>query len=124
DGGPERLAVSSAGGAPARAALRVSADHLETRMGAINVLSPVGINRMQAQPPSPRLAELRGARLGLLNNSKPDSLLLQQRVVELLGRSVSLGPVVTKQKPSAAIGADKLDVYAREVDAVVTAIGD
>jgi hypothetical protein len=88
------------------------------------VLSPLGINRVEARPITPRLASLDGVRLGILNNSKPNSLLLQERVVELLAKSASLGPVVTKQKPSAAVGAEKLDVYAREVEAVITAIGD
>ena len=32
--------------------------------------------------------------------------------------------IVTKQKPSAAVGASSIDLYATEVDAVVTAIGD
>jgi hypothetical protein len=31
---------------------------------------------------------------------------------------------VTKQKPSAAIGAEGLDAYAKEVGAVITAISD
>ena len=93
-------------------------------MTAITVLSPVGVNRVGSRPLSPRLTSLDGVTIGILNNHKPNSLPLQQRVVELLGKQSTLGGVVTKQKPSAAIGAEKLDVYAREVGAVVTAIGD
>ena len=93
-------------------------------MAAITVLSPVGINRVEAQALAPRLSSLGGVKLGLLNNSKTNSLLLQQQVVELLARQHRLGDVVIKQKPSAAVGAEKLDVYAREVGAAVTAIGD
>jgi len=91
---------------------------------AITVLSPLGTNRVDARPVTPRLRTLDGVTLGVLNNSKPNSLLLQQRVVELLSKRYRIGEVVTKQKPSAAIGAEKLDVYAGEVGAVVTAIGD
>ena len=91
---------------------------------AITVLSPLGTNRVDARPVTPRLRTLDGVTLGVLNNSKPNSLLLQQRVVELLSKRYRIGEVVTKQKPSAAIGAEKLDVYAREVGAVLTAIGD
>jgi len=91
---------------------------------AITVLSPLGTNRVDARPITPRLRTLDGVTLGVLNNSKPNSLLLQQRVVELLSKRYRIGEVVTKQKPSAAIGAEKLDVYAREVGAVLTAIGD
>ena len=93
-------------------------------MSAITVLSPVGGNRVVAQSLAPRLASLEGARLGILNNSKTNSLLLQQHVAGLVGARHALADVVTKQKPSAAVGAEKLDVYAREVNAVVTAIGD
>ena len=93
-------------------------------MTTVAVLSPVGINRVEARPIAPRLASLRSVRLGILNNSKPNSLALQERVVDLLAKTVTLGPIVTKQKPSAAVGAEKLDLYAREVDAVITAIGD
>ena len=93
-------------------------------MSEITVLSPLGINRVEAEPITPRLNSLEGVRLGILNNSKPNSLPLQERVVELLARQHRLGGVVMKQKPNAALGADKLDLYAREVDAVITAIGD
>ena len=74
-------------------------------MSGITLLSPVGVNRVQAQPISRRLASLEGVRLGILNNSKPNSLALQERVAELLGAQHRLGGVVTRQKPSAAIGA-------------------
>lgn len=62
--------------------------------------------------------------LGILNNSKPSSLALQERVVELLAKQYTLAGVRTKQKPSAAVGAEDLEGYAKEVRAVVTAIGD
>ena len=45
-------------------------------------------------------------------------------MAELVGKQHKLAEVVTKQKPSAAVGAEQLDVYAREVGAVFTAIGD
>jgi len=93
-------------------------------MSGITVLSPLGINRVGSQPLAPRVRSLDGVRLGILNNSKPNSLELQRRVVELLGQHHQVAGSVTKQKPSAAIGADGLDAYAKEVDAVVTAISD
>jgi hypothetical protein len=93
-------------------------------MDRITVLSPLGVNQVKAQPIATRLASLEGVRLGVLNNSKPNSLELQHRVAELIGGRHRITRVVTKQKPSAAVGADKIDLYATEVDAVVTAIGD
>ena len=82
-------------------------------MSRITVLSPLGVNRVGSQPIAPRLRSLDGVTLGILNNSKPNSLRLQERVVELLAKQHSVGGVVTKQKPSAAIGAEGLDTYAR-----------
>ena len=93
-------------------------------MAPITVLNPLGVNRTGAKPMASRLASLDGITLGILNNSKPNSLALQQRVVELLPPQITLARVVTKQKPNAAVGAEGLDDYAAEVDAVVTAIGD
>jgi hypothetical protein len=90
----------------------------------ITVSNPVGVNRVGAQTLAARVASLNGLRVGILNNHKPNSLALQERIVEMIGACYPLAGVVTKQKPSAAIGAEKLDVYAQEVDAVITAIGD
>ena len=93
-------------------------------MSRITVLRPLGINRVGSQPIAPRLRSLDGVTLGVLNNSKPNSLELQQYVVDLVGRRHSLKGAVIKQKPSAAIGAEGLDAYAKEVGAVITAISD
>ena len=80
-------------------------------MSGITVLSPLGINRVGSQPLAPRLSSLDGVKLGLLNNSKPNSLELQRRVVELLAKQHPVAGAVTMQKPSAAIGAEGLDAY-------------
>ena len=93
-------------------------------MSGITVLSPMGVNHVGSRSMAARLRSLDGVTLGILNNSKPNSLDLQRRVVELLGKQHAVAGVVTKQKPSAAIGAEELDVYAQEVGAVITAIGD
>jgi hypothetical protein len=42
----------------------------------------------------------------------------------LLGSRFKLAGVVTKKKPSASLAADGLDSFAREVAAVITAVGD
>ncbi len=93
-------------------------------MERITVFSPVGINRREARPPSGRIASLDGAVLGILNNGKPNSLALQEQIAQLLGARFKLAGVVTKRKPSASLGADGLYSFARDVGAVITAIGD
>lgn len=93
-------------------------------MERITVLSPLGINRTEAQPPATRLKSLDGMVLGILNNGKPNSLALQEHIVTLLQQRFQLAGVVTKKKPSASLAADGLYSFARDVGAVVTAIGD
>jgi hypothetical protein len=93
-------------------------------MSGITVMSPVGINQIAARPMARRLASLEGVAMGILNNSKPNSLRLQERLAELLGQHAAIAKIVTKQKFSAAVGAEDLDGYAQEVGAVITAIGD
>jgi len=93
-------------------------------MSGITVLSPVGINRVEAQANAPRLKSLDGIRLGILNNSKPNSDILQAKIVELLGDKYKFQSVTNKQKPNASVGAENLADYAKEVDAVITALGD
>ena len=93
-------------------------------MSGMTVWSPLGINRVAARPVAPRLTSLDGITLGILNNGKPNSLLLQERIVERLAKHYGLTGVAVKQKSSAAVGADDLAGYAREVGAVITAISD
>ena len=91
---------------------------------SITVLSPVGINRVEARPIAARLASLEGIRLGLLNNNKPNAARLLDDISRLAGQRHGLAGTVPKQKPHASVGADNLDAYVREVQAVVVAIGD
>jgi hypothetical protein len=93
-------------------------------MERITVLSPLGVNRTEAQPPAERLKSLDGVVLGILNNGKPNSLALQEHIAGLLGRRFKLAGVVIKKKPSASLAADGLYSFARDVGAVLTAIGD
>lgn len=91
---------------------------------SLTVLSPVGINRVEARSVSPRIASLEGAAIGILINNKPNSEFLQDQITALLRERFKIGKVVKKIKPNAAVGAKNLDVFAREVKAVITAIGD
>jgi hypothetical protein len=110
---------ASVGGPQPRDDLQRELQAGRIHMSGITVLSPLGINRVGSQPLAPRLSSLDGVKLGLLNNSKPNSLELQRRVVELLAKQHAVAGAVTKQKPSAAIGAEGLDAYAKEVGAVM-----
>jgi hypothetical protein len=91
---------------------------------SLTVLSPIGINRVEARGVSPRIATLEGADIGILINNKPNSEFLQDQITALLRERFKIGKVIKKIKPNAAVGAKNLDVFAREVKAVITAIGD
>lgn len=91
---------------------------------SLTVLSPIGINRVEARGVSPRISSLEGADIGILINNKPNSEFLQDEITALLRERFKIGKVIKKIKPNAAVGAKHLDVFAREVKAVITAIGD
>ena len=91
---------------------------------SITVLSPVGINRVEARPIAARVASLEGIRLGLLNNNKPNAARLLEGIARLVGQRHRLAGTVPKHKPHASVGAERLDAYVTEVQAAVVAIGD
>ncbi len=93
-------------------------------MTQVTVYSPVGVNRVESRAAAPRLEDFEGARIGLLNNSKTNSLLLQEEIVKLLEERYKLGAVVKNIKPNAALKAEGLEEFANEVDAVIAALGD
>jgi len=91
---------------------------------SITVLSPVGINRVEARAISERPASLEGLDIGILINNKPNSEFLQDQIAALLHERYAIGKVHKKIKPNASVGARGLDAFAKEVQAVITAIGD
>jgi hypothetical protein len=93
-------------------------------MSGITVLSPVGINRVEAQPVAARIGSLQGVRLGLINNNKPNAGLLLETVSGLLDARQGLAGTAKKQKPHSSVGAEGLDTFAREVQAALVAVGD
>ena len=93
-------------------------------MDGITVLSPIGVNLTEAQAIAARIPDLNGKIIGLVNNNKPNSRLLQDYIVNLLREKYDIKDVRVKQKPNAAVGAEGLADWAKEVDAVITALGD
>ena len=65
-------------------------------MGKISVLSPIGINRVESRAISGRIGSLDGAKIGVLNNNKPNSEFLQDPIVKFLGERYRLDAVVKK----------------------------
>jgi hypothetical protein len=82
------------------------------------------VNLTEAQAIAARIPDLNGKTIGLVNNNKPNSRLLQDYIVGLLREKYDIKDVLIKQKPNAAVGAEGLADWAKEVDAVITALGD
>ena len=93
-------------------------------MTQVTAYSPVGVNMVESRAISSRVAGLQDVTIGIMNNSKTNSLMLQEEIVRLLGERYKLKAVVKNIKPNASHGADNLESFAKEVQAVITAIGD
>lgn len=90
------------------------------------VYDPTGVVQAQQQPLSPRLASLRGVRLGVLDNSKWNAGTLLRHTVALLEEEARFAHVRSYTKHSFSSNADPalLERIVAENDAVVTAVGD
>jgi hypothetical protein len=93
---------------------------------SFTVYDPTDGPAPQAFTPANRLATLEGKVIGILDNGKAKSDLLLRGVQELLQTEAGIKDLVVLRKPSAYRPApdDQLDELAREVDAVITGIGD
>ena len=92
----------------------------------VNLVSPVYEATTTRAALAPRLSSLAGVRVGLLDNDKPKADRLLEHVAALLGERHGVREFVRVRKGSATRPAEPEHVMrlTREVDAVVTAIGD
>ena len=93
-------------------------------MTQVTAYSPVGINMVESRAITSRIAGLKDVTIGIMNNSKTNSLMLQEEIIRLLGDRYNLKAVVKNIKPNASHGAENLESFSKEVEAVITAIGD
>jgi len=75
---------------------------------------------------APRLPDLRGKVVGLLDNSKPNADRLEERFAQLLREKFGIAGVVKRRKLTAQQGAPKayLDELAAQADFVLSGLGD
>ena len=93
-------------------------------MTEVTVYSPLGINMVESRAISSRIADLNNVTIGIMNNSKTNSLMLQEEIVRLLEERYKLKAVVKNIKPNAALPAEGLEAFSKEVQAVIAAVGD
>ena len=87
-------------------------------------MSPLGLVRGEAKPLARRRASLRGLRVGILDNSKPNADVLLGRVAELLVERTGAGPVAVWRKPGASRPAEVIDELAASCDVALTGSAD
>jgi len=89
------------------------------------LLDPVGERDIVRVPIAPRLASLRGRRIGLLDNTKKNADILLRAVGEILQAEHGVAEVIYRRKigSSPAAPAEMLDELAA-CDAVINAYGD
>lgn len=90
------------------------------------IYDPTGSVDAQPKPMAPRVSSLRGARLGVLDNTKWNAGKLLRAAAEIVRAEAGIGEVRFYAKESFSRPADPvlLEKIADENDVVLTAIGD
>ena len=90
----------------------------------MDVQSPVRSVSNQWKPLGRRPSSLRGARIGVLDNSKPNADVLLGRLAELLVERQGAASITRWKKPGSSRPATMIDEVARASDIVLTGSGD
>jgi hypothetical protein len=92
----------------------------------MEILDPVGGSSAESRARAPRPRSLRGAIIGVLDNSKPNARVLLEHVARALADKLGARDVKRWRKPLASIGATGLvlDEIAAQCGAVLTASAD
>lgn len=92
---------------------------------AVSLVHPGNENKPQAAPPPPRLANLKGKKIGLLDISKPGGSFFLDRLEELLRAKYEVAEVVRAKKPTFAKNAPPQVIeQLRGMDAVIEGLAD
>jgi len=90
----------------------------------MNVLSPLAAGHRAVRALAPRPSSLRGARIGVLDNSKPNADALLGRAAELLAARAGGATIRRWRKPGSSRPAVGLDEIAGAVDVLLTGSAD
>ncbi|HUF92346.1 MAG TPA: hypothetical protein VMR23_08220 [Candidatus Limnocylindria bacterium] len=93
----------------------------------MNVLNPLGARSSAPSGPTPlapRPRSLRGLRIGVLDNSKPNAGVLLGRVAELIAERQGAAAIVRWQKPGASHPAAMMDDIVARADVLLTGSAD
>ena len=90
----------------------------------MQVLSPIVMGSTPVTPLAARRRDLRGCRIGILDNSKPNAGVLLGRVAQLLAERTGAGPIRIWQKPGSSRPATVIDEVVAASDVVLTGSAD
>ncbi len=90
----------------------------------ITVLTPVAPTPQAHRDLAPRVADLAGVRIGLLDNGKPNADLLLDHIQESLRERFGIAQVVRRRKSRVGLVAEYLDELAAQCDVVVNGVAD
>jgi hypothetical protein len=95
-------------------------------MRTVQLLDPTAKPHDEATPLAPRHADLRGKRVGILDNTKSNADILMKRMADILCEQYGAIDVIYRRKAHAAIGAtnELLDEMADSCDVVLLGSGD
>jgi hypothetical protein len=91
------------------------------------ILDPTGQSeRAAAASLAPRVRDLAGLRLGLLDNAKPNAALVLETLADQLRAQHHLGEVTTYTKSyfGTPVEEDRAEAIAQSCDAVIAGVGD
>lgn len=89
----------------------------------MKVMSPLGVPRPSTMTLAPKLQTLKGAVVGLVDNSKPGAIPLLKGIADELLKA-GVAEVREFPKNTASAGHPQIETITRESEAVVLALGD
>ena len=92
-------------------------------IGGITVYVPTGAVDTQSKKLAPRLADIRGARIGILDNCKEFADVVLRGVADALRRDYGVAEVKFWQKSYLGVPSPYADEMAAQCDAVINGVG-
>ncbi|MBI4319945.1 MAG: hypothetical protein HY675_15760 [Chloroflexi bacterium] len=93
-------------------------------MSSLRLLSPVGISQLRDVALAPGRRDLKGLRLGILDNGKPNADVVLDQAATYLEEKFGLIRSVTRRKTNAALATEFIDEFAEQCDVAVVGVGD
>ncbi len=90
------------------------------------LIRPVNEPDMAESPYAPRVADLQGKRVGLLDNSKHNANKMLDAVVAILDQQYAFSNIIRHRKPSASkpVAPEVIESLGESCDLVIVGVGD